>query len=150
MSEHKPAKKRQRRAKVALTDEQYVDVTKELAERKAENPDTFVLPQSRRSVEDLADYLIATNNEDTNRILPIEKRRYVIYLRKSTDDEAKQVRSLDDQRTECLELAMRLGVDVREQDILEESASAKISGNRPIFDDMILGFKTKKYHGLIS
>lgn len=104
---------------------------------------------SERSVNDLLDYFSATT-QGTKKILPKEKRRYAIYLRKSTDDEAKQVRSLDDQRTECLKLTGRLGVTIREEDIFEESASAKTSGNRPIFDRMLMGFKTGKYHGLVS
>ena len=65
------------------------------------------------------------------KILPKEKRRYVIYLRKSTDDEQKKVRSLDDQRTECLELAKYQNITVKEEDIFEESESAKTSGIRP-------------------
>ncbi len=145
----KKTKTRQKRTKVLLTAQQQQEAEQELAMRKAESPDTYLLPDSKRSIEDLANYFSAASIE-TKRILPKEKRRYVIYLRKSTDDEAKQVRSLDDQRAECLELAHRLGVNIREQDILEESASAKISGNRPIFDDMIMGFKTGKYHGLLS
>ena len=44
----------------------------------------------------------------------------------------------------------RLNVVVRKEDIFIESASAKKSGNRPIFDEMVLGFKTGKYQGLIS
>ena len=86
----------------------------------------------------------------SKKILPKEKRRYVIYLRKSTDDEAKQVRSLPDQRIECLKLADRLEITVRDEDIIEESKSAKKSGERPLFDDMLQGFRTGKYHGLIS
>ena len=149
MIEKKAKKPRQRREKVSLTEEQYQKAAEKLAERKNKNPDAFVLPVSRRTIDDLASYF-AADDKDTKRILPLEKRRYAIYLRKSTDDEAKQVRSLDDQRSECLELASRMGITVRSEDILEESASAKKSGNRPIFDDMILGFKTGKYHGLIS
>lgn len=102
------------------------------------------------SIEDLAQYFINTSKETKNRILPVEKRRYVIYLRKSTDDEAKQVRSIDDQRDECLELASRMGIAVSKITVLEESASAKKAGNRDIFDAMIRGFQTGKYHGLIS
>ena len=105
---------------------------------------------SEHSIEDLAQYFINASNETKNRILPIEKRRYVIYLRKSTDDEAKQVRSIDDQRVECLELASRSGLNPSKITILEESASAKLAGNRPVFDAMIRGFQTGKYHGLIS
>lgn len=98
----------------------------------------------------LADYF-ANIQEGAKRILPKEKRRYVIYLRKSTDDEQKQVRSLDDQKDECIRLARDvLKVTVREEDIFEESSSAKISGNRPIFDDILQGFRTSKYHGLIA
>ena len=104
---------------------------------------------SERSVNDLLNYFSATT-EGAKKILPKEKRRYAIYLRKSTDDEAKQVRSLDDQRAECLKLANRLEVVIREEDIFVESASAKTSGNRPIFDRLLLGYKTGKYHGLIS
>ena len=101
-------------------------------------------------IDILADYF-ASLQEGAKRILPKEKRRYVIYLRKSTDDEQKQVRSLDDQRDECIRLARDvLKVKVREEDIFEESASAKISGNRDIFDEMLQGFRTGKYHGLIA
>lgn len=101
-------------------------------------------------IDTLADYF-ASLQEGAKRILPKEKRRYVIYLRKSTDDEQKQVRSLDDQRDECIKLARDvLKVKVREEDIFEESASAKISGNREIFDAMLQGFRTGKYHGLIA
>ena len=94
---------------------------------------------SERSVNDLLNYFSATT-EGAKKILTKEKRRYAIYLRKSTDDEAKQVRSLDDQRAECLKLANRLEVVIREEDIFVESASAKTSGNRPIFDRLLLGY----------
>lgn len=101
-------------------------------------------------IDALADYF-ANLQEGAKRILPKEKRRYVIYLRKSTDDEQKQVRSLDDQRDECRRLAEDvLKVKVKEEDIFEESESAKVSGKRPIFDEMLQGFRTGKYHGLIS
>lgn len=101
-------------------------------------------------IDTLADYF-ANIQEGAKRILPKEKQRFVIYLRKSTDDEQKQVRSLDDQRDECIRLARdALKVTLREEDIFEESASAKVSGNRPIFDDILQGFRTGKYHGLIA
>lgn len=103
-----------------------------------------------RTIDDLAEYFKNTTDEIKNRILPLEKRNYVIYLRKSTDDEAKQVRSIDDQRDECVALARQLGIDPKRVTILEESASAKKSGNRPIFNKMLHDFQTGKYHGLIS
>lgn len=146
MADKKPRKQRRT---VVLTGEQQKIAEQSVSERKKTNPDVYDLPSSKRSIEDLEQFFVRVD-EGTNRILPKEKRRYVIYLRKSTDDESKQVRSLEDQRSECLELADRLGVKVRESDIFEESASAKKSGNRPIFDDVLMGFKTGKYHGLIS
>jgi DNA invertase Pin-like site-specific DNA recombinase len=149
-SSRRPARKpRKKREKVLLPKDTQLEAEQQLAQRKQDNPDTFTLPASKRSIQDLTEYF-ARVEEGTNRILPKEKRRYVLYLRKSTDDEAKQVRSLEDQRAECLELAHRMGITIREADILEESASAKVSGNRPIFDDMLMGFKTGMYHGLIA
>ena len=53
-----------------------------------------------------------------------------MYLRKSTDDEAKQVRSLEDQQTECQFLADQIGAKVRDEGIFIKSASAKKSDNR--------------------
>jgi DNA invertase Pin-like site-specific DNA recombinase len=106
--------------------------------------------ENQYSIDQLAEYFTNASNELKNRILPLEKRRYVIYLRKSTDDEAKQVRSIDDQRDECMDLANRLGISPTKVTILEESASAKKAGNREIFDEMIRGFQTGKYHGLLA
>ena len=122
-----------------------VEIEQSLEKRK----EVFRVP-SERSIDDLAEYFKNTTEEIRNRILPLEKRNYVIYLRKSTDDEAKQVRSIDDQRDECKSLAKQLNIDPRRITILEESASAKKSGNRPIFNKMLHDFQTGKYHGLIS
>ena len=83
-------------------------------------------------------------------LLPKEKRRYVVYLRKSTDDETKQIRSLEDQEVGCRALARQMGMVIREEDIIKESASAKKSSNRPLFDNMIQDFKTGKYQGLLA
>lgn len=105
---------------------------------------------SQHSIDDLAEYFIKTSAEAKNRILPLEKRRYVIYLRKSTDDEAKQVRSIDDQRDECLDLADRLGIKLSKVTVLEESESAKTAGKRDVFNEMIMGFQMGKYHGLLA
>ena len=66
--------------------------------------DIFALPESQYDIAKLTDYY-AKATIGSQRILPKEKRRYVMYLRKSTDDEAKQVCSLEDQQTECRMLA---------------------------------------------
>ncbi len=60
--------------------------------------------------------------------------RYIIYCRKSTESEDRQVMSLDAQKTELLEIAIRDNLKVIK--IFEESQSAKSLG-RPIFAQMI-------------
>ena len=145
----KTKKNRKKRKVVKLPAKTRLAVEKTVEQRVLDNPDVFKLPISNRTIDDLTNYFIK-QKEGVTKILPKEKRRYVIYLRKSTDSEDKQVRSLPDQRIECLELAERLGVEVKESDIIEESESAKLSGKRPLFDTMMLGFETGKYHGLIA
>jgi DNA invertase Pin-like site-specific DNA recombinase len=148
-------KKRQRKKRIITTVSKDVISAKqlELAQKMQESlelRDEVFEESTQYPIDTLADYF-ANIQEGAKRILPKEKRRYVIYLRKSTDDEQKQVRSLDDQRDECINLALNvLKVSVREEDIFEESASAKISGNRPIFDEILQGFRAGKYHGLIA
>jgi Site-specific recombinases, DNA invertase Pin homologs len=98
----------------------------------------------------MVDYFVNIS-ECVTKLLPMERRRYVVYIRKSTDDLNRQVRSLEDQKSECLALVAALKLPpIKEEDIFEESASAKDAGNREVFDKMMLGFKTHKYHGLIS
>jgi len=140
---------RKKQIRIPLTKDQQLHSEKLVASALKDTPDIFTIPESKYSIEVLMDYF-TKSNEGSQRILPKEKRRYVMYLRKSTDDEAKQVRSLEDQEKECRELARRLNISIRPEDIFTESASAKKSGNRPIFDRMLHGFKTGKYHGLLS
>lgn len=111
---------------------------------------------SERDVNELLDYF-ADTTDGSKKILPLEKRRYVIYLRKSTDDPKKQVRSIDDQREECKALAERMGLDPEKIPVITERLSARKSSalvpkskKRVQFDDMLQSFRTGKYHGLIS
>jgi len=134
---------------VPLSDEQLKQAEQVVADSLKDNPELFNLPESRYTVDSLVDFFVQSI-EGSRKILPKEKRRYVIYLRKSTDDERKQVRSIDDQRKECLALAKRLDIKVRPEDIFEERWSAKTSGKRKIFNAMMEGFELSKYHGLIS
>lgn|GEM_PF-122654 len=146
---NKKTRKHTKRVRVSLSNEQQLEAEKVVADTLRDNPEAFNLPESEYSAEDLTNYFTKAT-AGSQRILPKEKRRYVMYLRKSTDDEAKQVRSLDDQETECRALARQLSITVRPEDIFIESASAKKSGNRPLFDKMLQGFRTGKYHGLLS
>jgi len=134
---------------VTSSDEQLKRAEQVVADSLKDNPELFNLPESRYTVESLVDFFVQSL-EGSRKILPKEKRRYVIYLRKSTDDERKQVRSIEDQRKECLDLARRFDIKVRPEDIFEERWSAKTSGKREIFNAMMNGFEIGKYHGLIS
>lgn len=109
----------------------------------------FTLPSSLHSIEDLLNWK-ERSIEGADVLNVPEKLRYVIYLRKSTEDDGSQIRSLGDQRKACLKLARDLGVQVNEADILEESGSAKVSGRREVFTKMLRGFQTGTYQGLIS
>ncbi|MDZ4229002.1 MAG: recombinase family protein [Patescibacteria group bacterium] len=73
--------------------------------------------------------------------------KYFIYARKSTDEENKQVRSIEDQLTELKDFSQKENLDV--VDILVEKQSAKIPG-RPVFDQMLERIKAGQATGIIS
>ncbi|MES2006953.1 MAG: recombinase family protein [Patescibacteria group bacterium] len=73
--------------------------------------------------------------------------KYFIYCRKSsTDNEDKQILSLDSQESELLQLADANSLDVVE--VLRESKSAKAEG-RPVFNEMIRQIRKGKAQGII-
>ncbi len=72
--------------------------------------------------------------------------KYILYCRKSTDTEDKQVLSLDSQETELLELAKNLGLNVVKT--LRESQSAKEPG-RPVFNAMLESISNGEADGII-
>ena len=79
------------------------------------------------------------------------KLRYALYLRKSTDREDKQQKSIEDQKSECYKnIIERYGIKITEDDIYIDNKSAKISGNRPSFDKMIKRIKKGDYDGIIA
>lgn len=141
-----PERKKQQR--IPLTKEQRLRAELLVATSLKSNPDVFNLPTSKRTASNLADYFTKII-EGSNRILPREKSRYAVYVRRSTDSEDRQVRSIPDQLEECSKLAKRLGITVNEKDIYKERESAKVSGKRPLFDTMLEGFETGRYQGLI-
>lgn len=76
------------------------------------------------------------------------KLKYVLYARKSTDDPKRQLRSIPDQINECKQLASRTGIRIVK--IFEEKMSAKVPGERDVFDEMIKGIESGKYDGIIA
>jgi site-specific DNA recombinase len=72
---------------------------------------------------------------------------YIIYCRKSTESEEKQVLSIESQLKELNELSQRLDLPV--SDVLTESRSAKYPG-RPIFAHLLKRVAKGEVKGIIS
>jgi site-specific DNA recombinase len=60
--------------------------------------------------------------------------RYFLYARKSTDTEDKQIRSIDDQKTELMDFARAHQIAIA--GVFEERRTAKTPG-RPVFNEML-------------
>jgi DNA invertase Pin-like site-specific DNA recombinase len=81
-------------------------------------------------------------------IKEIEKVKYCLYARKSTESEERQVLSIDSQIKEMLQLAEKEGLEIVE--IKRESHSAKETGQRPIFNELIEDIRSKKFNGILT
>lgn len=75
------------------------------------------------------------------------KLRYILYARKSSEDEDAQSHSIPAQIADCMRLAEREGINVVKQ--VEESASAKMPDNRPVFSQMLRDLESGKYDGIL-
>src|SRR3990167_4419311 len=80
--------------------------------------------------------------------LDITKLRYVLYARKSTTDETRQVRSIPDQVSDCQKLAADLGLRVVK--VLKETKSAKVPNQRPVFRQMVNDIKRGTYQAILA
>ncbi len=81
-------------------------------------------------------------------ILPVTKVRYVLYARKSTEQDEKQALSIESQVKEMLQIAEREGLEV--VDIRRESHSAKDSGQRPVFKELLEDIRRGRYNGILT
>ena len=77
----------------------------------------------------------------------LTKLRYVLYARKSTEDENRQVRSINDQIKDCRNLAKNLGLKVVAE--VTEQKSAKKPNHRPKFTQMLKDISSKKYDAIL-
>ncbi len=75
-----------------------------------------------------------------------DKIKYFLYARKSTDEENRQVTSLDSQVRALREFAAKQGVSIHE--IIEESRTAKKPG-RPRFNEMLRRIEEGEANGLL-
>lgn len=81
-------------------------------------------------------------------IAPVQKIKYVLYARKSTESEERQVLSIDSQVKEMLEFAERDGLEVVE--IRRESHSAKESGQRPVYKEILEDVRRGRFNGILT
>lgn len=79
---------------------------------------------------------------------PVQKVRYVLYARKSTESEERQVLSIDSQVKEMLQLAERDKLDIAE--IRRESHSAKESGQRPVYREILDDIRGGRFNGILT
>lgn len=89
-------------------------------------------------------------SKETDKSLPEESSpiRYCLYARKSSEAEEKQALSIDSQIKEMLQLAQRDGLNVVE--IKREAHSAKDTGQRPVFNEMIREIRIDKFTGILA
>lgn len=80
--------------------------------------------------------------------LDVIKLKYVLYARKSTTDESRQVHSIPHQIAECKQLASRLGLHIVRT--LQETKSAKKPHQRPIFTQMLHDIRKGLYDSVLA
>ena len=74
--------------------------------------------------------------------------RYCLYARKSSEDDERQALSIDSQIKAMLELAKREGLEIAE--VRRESHSAKASGARPIFKQLLGDIREGMFSGILT
>jgi DNA invertase Pin-like site-specific DNA recombinase len=74
--------------------------------------------------------------------------KYCLYARKSTESDERQAMSIDSQIKEMTSMAERDGLNVIE--IKQESHSAKQSGQRPVFLELLSDLRTDKFQGVLT
>ncbi len=74
--------------------------------------------------------------------------KYVLYARKSSESEERQMLSIDSQIKEMGVVAEQQGLNVIET--RQESHSAKASGNRPVFNTVVADVKAGKFNAILT
>jgi DNA invertase Pin-like site-specific DNA recombinase len=74
--------------------------------------------------------------------------KYCLYARKSTEQDEKQALSIDSQVKEMLQIAERDGLEVI--DVRREAHSAKDSGQRPVFKEILEDLRRDRFSGILT
>ena len=77
----------------------------------------------------------------------VNKIKYFLYARKSSESEDRQVQSIDDQINRLKKLAIDLDLDIKKT--YSEAKSAKKPNNRPVFDEMIQRIENGEANGIL-
>lgn len=75
------------------------------------------------------------------------KLRYVLYARKSSEENGNQFRSIGDQISDCKQYAAKNHLKIKA--IVEEKKSAKVPNRRPFFRQMLEDIRAGKYDGIL-
>ena len=98
--------------------------------------------------------LITSQISDDKQVVNTDDKtelKYALYLRKSTEGEDRQEYSIEDQRKGCYDNVInKFGIQISDEDIYQDSKSAKVSSNRPAFTKMIEKVKKGYYDGIIA
>src|SRR3989344_59425 len=81
-------------------------------------------------------------------VIPIEKVKYCLYARKSSEKDELQALSIESQVKEMLAIADRDGLEII--DIRREAHSAKDSGQRPVFKELLEDIRRGRYNGILT
>lgn len=79
---------------------------------------------------------------------PIEPIKYCLYARKSSEDDERQALSIDSQIKEMIANAERENMEIVE--IRRESHSAKASGMRPIYNQLLVDIRAGMFNGILT
>jgi DNA invertase Pin-like site-specific DNA recombinase len=79
---------------------------------------------------------------------PIIPVKYCLYARKSSESEERQILSIDSQIKEMLQLAERESLEI--VCMKRESHSAKETGQRPVFNEIVEELKQGKFNGILT
>ncbi|EDK72376.1 Helicase [candidate division TM7 genomosp. GTL1] len=74
--------------------------------------------------------------------------KYCLYARKSSEQDERQAMSIDSQIKEMRAMAERDGLNVVA--FKQESFSAKESGKRPVFNEILIDLRTGQYNGILT
>ncbi|MEN9552182.1 MAG: hypothetical protein RI935_559 [Candidatus Parcubacteria bacterium] len=91
---------------------------------------------------------IAIGKINTEVVFSEEKIKYVLYARKSTEQDELQALSIESQVKEMLQIADKEHLHI--VDIKREAHSAKASGQRPVFQEILQELRVGKYTGILT